>query len=177
MRANPLQPAQAALRFVLEFAAADVERCPAAELHRLALRVRQFTDRQSVPGVEPMTLVLSRAQLAALQAVTVRDLRGVVSDRAGITGRVPFWISTSTQVGVFAFRDGDRIRLVVEGKAEHRFRYQLFRLLEETGPLRLAVCSACDRLFIRVTRKRFCSTRCQSRVYMQRYRRGEVGGE
>ncbi len=34
-------------------------------------------------------------------------------------------------------------------------------------------CPACGKAFVRVTRKRFCSTRCQSRIYMRQLRAAE----
>lgn len=51
---------------------------------------------------------------------------------------------------------------------------QITRLLEFIGPERVTNCG-CGRLFVRAGKRRFCSTRCQSREYMRRYRSGEVG--
>ena len=54
--------------------------------------------------------------------------------------------------------------------------YRLIRLLEDAGVERLRVCQApdrtredgiCGRFFLKVTQKKFCSARCQSRVYMR----------
>lgn len=61
--------------------------------------------------------------------------------------------------------------------------FRIIRLIEDIGIPRLAVCQAasataesgqvCGRLYVKRTRKEFCSTKCQSRVYMRRLRAEE----
>lgn len=59
-----------------------------------------------------------------------------------------------------------------------RFINRLIRAFEEVGLDKLQVCQAplagrddamCGRLFLKVTRKEYCSPRCQSRTYMRKY--------
>jgi hypothetical protein len=50
---------------------------------------------------------------------------------------------------------------------------QVLRLLQFVGVTRLKICD-CDRLFVQVGKRRFCSERCQTRVYMRRFRAGET---
>jgi len=68
--------------------------------------------------------------------------------------------------------DDGHFRSDIVGPALDRFLYQMGRVLEEVGPDKLRKCPACDRLFVKVTKKRFCSQRCQSRTYMRGYRKG-----
>src|SRR5262245_35662752 len=58
--------------------------------------------------------------------------------------------------------------VVTRGSRTERdvFLYQLIRLLEDVGVERLRACPECGRLFLKVTRKQFCSTRCQAKVNM-----------
>ena len=67
---------------------------------------------------------------------------------------------------------------MVDGPLRDRFRFSVLRILNTVGVDKLAICPApdCGRLFVRVTRKEYCSTRCQSRLYMRKYRAGEAGG-
>lgn len=50
--------------------------------------------------------------------------------------------------------------------------YKVFRLLDDVGPNRLRNCPAedCGRAFVKITRKEYCSTRCQKKIYMRNYR-------
>lgn len=53
---------------------------------------------------------------------------------------------------------------------------QALRLVQFVGVSRLQICD-CERLFVQVGKRRFCSERCQTRVYMRRFRAGETGKE
>ena len=57
-------------------------------------------------------------------------------------------------------------------RTSDRVLYATYLLVEEVGRHRLCTCPArgCERLFVKVTQKQFCSTRCQSREYMREYR-------
>jgi len=76
-------------------------------------------------------------------------------------------------------RHGSGVVVTRAGALRDLFLYRLVRLLEEVGAERLQVCQApdrthtdgtCGRLFLKVTRKQYCSTRCQSRTYMREQR-------
>ncbi len=77
---------------------------------------------------------------------------------------------------------GSRVMVTRAGRPGDLFFYRLVRLLEQVGVERLRVCQApdrsrpggvCGRLFLKVTRKKYCSTRCQSRTYMREHRGGD----
>jgi hypothetical protein len=82
-------------------------------------------------------------------------------------------------------RDDGRVWLAVLGSPQDRFRYQLVRLLGEVDTRKLLLCTArkprpetgvCGRLFFKVTRKEYCSTTCQTRMYMRGWRAEERKG-
>ena len=75
---------------------------------------------------------------------------------------------------------GDSIVVTRAGSQRDLFLYALIRRLEQVGIDKLRVCQArdrkqasgvCGRMFLKVTRKEFCSARCQSREYMRSYAR------
>jgi hypothetical protein len=67
------------------------------------------------------------------------------------------------------------VSLVVNGSPRDVLLYQVASLLREVGIGRLGVCAdpECGRPFVRITKKRFCSQRCQSRIYMRQLRADE----
>jgi hypothetical protein len=54
----------------------------------------------------------------------------------------------------------------------NRLLYLAYALVQDVGPERIRICQRqkCGRLFVKTTRKAFCSTNCQSRDYMRAYR-------
>jgi hypothetical protein len=65
--------------------------------------------------------------------------------------------------------------LLINGNPRDVVMDYVWRLLSVGAVDALKICPApdCDRLFVKVTKKRFCSTRCQSRVYMRAMRAAE----
>jgi hypothetical protein len=80
----------------------------------------------------------------------------------------------------FQVRAGKRAGVMLLRRDARRddMLYDFIAALRRAGTKRIQLCPApdCDRFFVRVSRKRFCSTRCQSRTYMRKYRNGEAGG-
>lgn len=66
--------------------------------------------------------------------------------------------------------------IVVEGPLGHLIALQMFALLRLVGRETVHRCE-CGQLFVRAGKRRFCSTRCQKRVYMRRLRAGDAGTE
>ena len=65
------------------------------------------------------------------------------------------------QTIVFAYSDDARDVVI----------YRLIRLLESSANTRrLQLCPECERIFLKVKRQKYCSTRCASRAYMREYR-------
>jgi CGNR zinc finger len=173
MRRNPLREPATALKFILEFAQVDLlQLAPQRYLDTLK-KVRAFIqrDRDTTDGEAVIAADLNKVP-TLFQERALEILRGVATHQgATIAGDLVL-----TFAGV---RQGSKVHFVVHGSPLDRFQYQIVRVLEKAGANRLLACPApgCGTLFLKVTKKRFCSTRCQSRVYMQRYRAGEVGGQ
>jgi len=159
-RANPLQPAEA-LQFVVDFAQADLGNRSAKKL--AVDQVWSFLATHSL--VAPAygdERSLSDQDLLSIQADALAVLRGLVEKESA---------SVAVTLEISMIRRRTRIAVMELGTPHDRFMYRLVRLLERIGPNRLLVCPACRRLFVKVTRKEFCSTRCQSRAYMREYRK------
>lgn len=59
----------------------------------------------------------------------------------------------------------------VDGSPRDVLLYQIHTFLDAVGEERLRVCPApdCDRLFVKVGRREYCSVRCQRRVFVSTY--------
>jgi hypothetical protein len=64
------------------------------------------------------------------------------------------------------------VSLWIDGTPRDVLLHQVAWLLTSVGIDRLGVCRAtdCGRVYVRITKKRFCSARCQSRTYMRKLR-------
>ena len=105
-----------------------------------------------------------RVFLLALQARARTLLKAFVQGCAAVEGDLVLtFVLTRDEAGV---------RVWVHGSPLDRFLYQVVRVMETGGAEKLSACAAadCPRLFLKVTKKIFCSTRCQSRTYMRRLR-------
>jgi hypothetical protein len=67
---------------------------------------------------------------------------------------------------------GDQIVLALDGSARDVIWFQVINLLQSIGVRRLQLCP-CGRVFARVGRREFCSTRCQKRYYMRKFRQDQ----
>ena len=184
---NPLRTPIEALRFAVDFIQMDIKHGSRAELKAAELRVRQLIaltmeqpDRHDFAGRgwedEP---AVSRAALERLHADARAFLRSVV-----ITGHAdPVLLNLSFSVARATVARKKRLSneytvrhpsawILTNGSPRDRFLYRVIRLLHDVGFDKLRTCRRpdCDRLFFKVTRKEFCSTRCQSRFYMREYR-------
>ena len=63
--------------------------------------------------------------------------------------------------------------LLIEATPRDLLFDQTNRVLPNVALEALQVCPGCGKAFVKVTRKRFCSTRCQSRIYMRQLRADE----
>ena len=168
MTANQLQgrlldPADA-LRFVIEFAQVDLGQAPTRQLRQAAWGVQLLINRET-PGHYEEKSPPNPVVLRELQERALVMLRQFVKGTLTIEGDLvlAFWVT----------RDADgRVRVTVRGSPLDRFCYQVVRVLETGGAEKLLACPApeCGRIFLKVTKKRFCSQRCQSRIYMRQAR-------
>lgn len=162
------------MQFAIEFAQADDVSDTAT-----ASAVRQFVVSRHSPAVDfaPQSV----ETLKALQKTT-RELlvtlveRGyVIAERNVKTLLVRAGRPSRPLAGYVPARKDEVLDVSL---IPDRFLNRVIRLFEEVGLDKLQVCQAlqpgrddaiCGRLFLKVTRKEFCSTRCQSRTYMRGY--------
>lgn len=184
MRINQLHNPAAALQFVVEFAQqADLA---TASMRRVGQIERQLDavlnpDRPAawhrVPRIDRPTLLTLQAEvLALLTNIAERGMEQVEL-------RLTFWVARELRADARndarAVRDSTAyvpdVGVLVYGPVRDWLLYRVIQLTLQTGAGNLRSCPDCGRIFFKVTRKEYCSTRCQSRVYMRKYRAGEVG--
>jgi CGNR zinc finger len=173
---NQLRPDRPleAVQFAIDFAQMNLVR---GELTEISDRVRRF-----LVGVRDLVggNALPREELVVTQRDALALLRGVVLDgvaRADLQLQM-FLVRPGVLPGrgqAPTFRNNSPVLATAGGSTRDRFLYRLIRLLEQFGVEKLQACAApeCGRLFLKVTRKEFCSARCQSRVYMRQRRQDE----
>ncbi len=180
MDTNTLQTPIDALHFAIDFTQMDLEHAKPRELSALEKRIDAFLnpDRPSSWAQVP---VLDRETLGSLQKETIAFFSEIVEgghDQVDLA--LTFWavrglrpdMPPDSRANRFTKAYNDKVSVLVYGPPRDWFLYRIIRLLEAVGAEKLLVCPApeCERFFLKVTRKEFCSTRCQSRVYMRGYR-------
>jgi hypothetical protein len=168
---NPLTSSLPALQFAIELAQMTDQ-----ELGGASERVRQFV---FVPDwVEGRASRPTEETLRTIQSATRSLLASVVKSGFAMA-RLQLVVVVARPELVPPSRKDARVMTSVDASPLlDRFLYRVIRLLEEIGIEKLQVCRApqagrddaiCGRMFMRVTRKEFCSARCQSRAYMRTY--------
>jgi len=172
MKANPLQEPRTALRFAVDFAQKDLGHLTPRQLRDLERLVQAFLNREKWVS-EHVDGAFGPKQLEFLQERTLEILTNLVN--ASSVGKGRLAIAGDLRLSFYLSRDGDRVHIEVLGSPLHLLEYQLKEVLEAVGLGKLRVCpsTACGRLFLKVTKKEFCSARCQSRTYMQKRRAEE----
>lgn len=166
LQGHLLDPADA-LRFVVEFLQVDLGQAPKRQLRQAAWGVQLFINRET-PGYWAKKDAPDLAFLRALQERARAVFGQFVQGPVAIEGDLVLTF-------IVARDDEGRVRVQVHGSPLDLFAYQLVRVLEAGGAKKLSACPApeCGRIFLKVTRKRFCSQRCQSRIYMRQLRAAE----
>ena len=130
-------------------------------------------------GSSGLQKMMTRVQIEHLRT----ELRGIVRRLAA--GESPNVLLGPLEVQLFRHsleklgkrRSGGRQSKPpsVAGQPRDVFMYLTTWLLTSAAAHRLSVCPApeCGRAFVKVTQKRFCSTLCQSRIYMRTRRAQE----
>jgi hypothetical protein len=160
--ANPL-PAIDALKAIVNFAQLpDLQQATPAGLRKIEQSVQRFINRESPGHWRFEGEAPDWKRLEALRERAYRLLKAFAERGVAPAGdlRLTF---------VAALQDGS-VRVHVTGEAEARLPYQIVRVLEAVGPDRLLKCPACGRMFVKVTKKSYCSTRCYGTAYMKVYR-------
>jgi hypothetical protein len=167
MKANQLRLATKYLEAAIQFAQVDLSKLPGKGLDT-AERIVQRIIHRTEPATQVLPGALDRRTLTALQARALELLRSIATP-----GPSRITIAGDLLLTFIAVREKDAsVSVRVSGHALDRFQYQLIRLLEDAGVEKLLTCPApdCGRIFLKVTKKRFCSQRCQSRIYMRQVR-------
>jgi hypothetical protein len=63
--------------------------------------------------------------------------------------------------------------IIIDGNPRDILFEQTHRVIANVAIETLKTCQGCDTLFVKVTKKEYCSTRCQSRLYMRKQRAKE----
>ena len=167
MKSRLLDPNDA-LRFLVEFAQIDLELTPMRKLRQAAWGVQLLINRET-PGHWAKKSQPDRKFLTAVQQRARALIEAFVKGPATVEGDLLLTF-------VITRNDADEgVRVYVHGSPLDLFLYQVVRVLETGGAEKLLKCPAsdCGRIFLKVTKKRFCSTRCQSRTYMRDLRKRE----
>jgi CGNR zinc finger len=171
MTPNQLQQELAGLQKLVAFAEGDSDLFPV-----LLLKTGRGLIT-TASSANTRLLTLSPRQIAVLQT----ELRAFMRDLAH-TGQAhtiaPYTVGfmVATHAPDPPARGPRRVRqaasLLVDGDPRDVLWYQTEKVLTAVGLERLRLCPApeCGRAFVRVTQKRFCSTRCQTRIYMRERR-------
>ena len=166
------------LKFAIDFAQMDLQHLTQRQLRTAEERIDSVLNPER-PRAWRRVPSLGRSDLVELQTAA-HDLltRIALHGNAKIDLRLTFWAARDLRDDAAPDARAKansnayvpRVGLLVYGEPRDWFLYRIFQLLERLGVERLRVCpeEKCGhRLFFKVTRKEFCSTKCQSRFYMR----------
>lgn len=194
------------LRFVVDFAQTDLRTASAHEIDAiyreldsrlklgltysakespLEVALKQSLRRVKAPGSRGASLSKierRRRQLRLMQRDALTLLRDAASNIV-----VTASLFSMSIYGSPDGRGGLQVAVLMGGGSVDVLRYSLILLLEKTGTDKLQSCPApvandrrgatCGRLFVKVTRKTHCSTKCQMRSFMRERRAAEREGD
>lgn len=171
------------LQFAIAFAQMDLESASSKELQRIAQRMDALLNPER-PTRWTKPPELDSPALARLQTTALDFLREMLeAGHVQVDLNLRFWAARDLRPGAppqsRAERDPrayvSKVGILVYGQLRDWLLYRVIRLFEELGAEKLQMCPApdCGRLFFKVTRKEFCSTRCQTRIYMRKKRQEE----
>jgi uncharacterized C2H2 Zn-finger protein len=167
MRVNQLQDPTDALLYFVDFAQQDLAAATPRQLRETALQMEAFLRREE-RGHYIAGTPLNLKWLRVMQGRALGVLKGFASGTR-------FAIAGDLLLSFYGMPEEGKTRIRAYGDPVARMLYIAMRVIESVGAEKILTCPACGRLFLKVTKKKYCSARCQSRVYMQKYRRGEVG--
>jgi hypothetical protein len=157
------------LRFAVEFAQLDLAGLSPRERQRVYKRVLLLLNRKDAQlgliGIADFNQELLLPQLRDIAAQVINDLFRDWPGHTRLRVTLEFEI----------WREHFRPAVRLFAATEDQFRYQLVRLVQTVGVEKILRCAAprarstepCGRIFVKATRKEFCSTRCQTRTYMR----------
>jgi hypothetical protein len=161
LRANPL-PAIDALKAIVNFAQLpDLQQATPEQLRRIERSVQRFINRESPGHWRYEGGTPDWKALEVLRAKAHSMLNGYVDVGIALTGDLG-------TLNLVLSRHHDTH---VTGDVQHRLPFQIWRVLDAVGRDRLLKCPGCGKLFVKVTKKTYCSTRCYGTTYMKAYRK------
>ena len=169
MAFDPLLPVEA-LKFLVAFTQEiDLPHASDARLRRLQRDIQRFINREA-PGDW-------RYEGAAPNWRALEVLRRKADSMLGSFAETGSAVTNHLRtLNLFVRRHPDgTVQLHVTGDPEHRLAHQIVRVLV-SEPDALKKCPGCNGLFVKVGKKTNCSSRCAQRLYMRKWRAGEVGG-
>lgn len=110
---------------------------------------------------------LGNDELALIGAELTAFLRAVVREQA--QGRFSGALSVYRPVTFAANLAGTEVACAVDGPTRELAVLQLIMLLERVEMKSVRVCPGCPRLFVKTYRRKFCSVRCQKRIYAREH--------
>jgi len=165
---NQLRHPVDALRFIIDFAQTNLVEQDDAK--QWSLQFDEFVQAplegealRAIMTTPPMSL----ATIVKLQRQALHVLRGLVDHRF-------VHVNVNAIYTLGKNPDSQRYELqVIGGTIVDMVLYRLLALIEAMGAVdkfRLCPEASCRRIFLKVTNKEHCSTRCHSRAYMRKYR-------
>lgn len=123
--------------------------------------------------------IATRLQREHLQKELQYYLRGIANGHASMVK--PYEIRTEISATVTDSpttsrrrRSGTRsANYYIEGSIRDWVFYLVDRVLPNVAVEALRSCSGCGRAFVKITQKKFCSTKCQKRTFMRQWRAEE----
>jgi hypothetical protein len=174
-----------ALKIATEFAGADLSDPATAGSWGGRIRdafltiggVGQFIAFDAERGRMFSSEILTAGQLRTMQQDTVRLFTTLTGLRSGGSIQPDGITIGNIEISAIELPPTHRTLVMVAGTAEDVFRFSLVRCIQGTSVEKLRRCPdpKCNRFFFKAGKKDYCSTRCQSRVYMRK-RRQEAKG-
>ena len=176
------------LKFIVNFAQTDLRSLRPGDMLNLRDDLGVFIHGRIIPplgaervqpgGVEPFVVKLvgdlTVDELETLQ----KKCMGVLSHASVGRGGLDYHgdqVITAVYSLAPRLPDGRKWTVFVGGRANDVVPVILIHLLMNRPLNTLRACPECDRIFVRVRKQRYCSTKCSTRVYMRSYRQTENG--
>lgn len=166
-----------AVRFLVEFVQTDLSTSSRVQWGSMADQLSQLGDapERRRSRVYFATPPITRAQIAEIQTklrTVLMALTASNTDPSHVSLELTLQLSVYRQRKTPQTLEPD-VYVWVGGRTVDRIVYRAVRLVEGLGLNRVRRCAApdCGRLFFKETRKEYCSTRCQSRIYMRETRK------
>jgi hypothetical protein len=170
MRPNSLQDNLIALQRLVTFAEGETATFPVLVLKAGdGLVTAASSALKQVAALTPRQIEVLQTELRFfLRAAAVGNARMMAPMHISLT--VVAHAPDTSPKGRRARRVPRAASLLIDGAPRDLLFDQTNRVLPNVALEALQVCPGCGKAFVRVTQKRFCSQRCQSRIYMRQLR-------